>query len=175
VEARGGPRNPWTVDLAKCQATFGPMEVGFYMLAQGGFSPSSFRRLDRPPSPDDTFDIQDAVYCIALAFARARAGKAALLELAAYTRKHSHVLGFSGPAMPTPEEKARRQAVVALQADRLEALAVSGLDGPATYKQVEQALAEMQRAGFYPQMKLISAVAHNLLGRPGAALTGQGA
>ena len=175
VEARGGPRNPWTVDLAKQQATFGPMEVGFYVLAQGGVSPSSFRRLDRPPSPDDTPDIQEAVYCIALAFARARAGREALLALAVYTRKHAHVLVFSGPALPSPEEKARRQALVALQADRLEALAVSGLDGAATYKQVEQSLAEMRRAGFYPQVALISAVAQNLLGRPGAAFKASGA
>ena len=65
VEARGGPRNPWSVDLARQRATFGPAEVGFYRLESGGFSPSTYRRLDRTPTDGDRLDIQDACYCIA--------------------------------------------------------------------------------------------------------------
>src|ERR1700687_2494273 len=38
VEARGGPRLPWTVDRQRSRATLGPMEVSFYPLANGSFS-----------------------------------------------------------------------------------------------------------------------------------------
>ena len=43
VEARGGPANPWAVDLGKQRATFGPAEVSFYRLPNGGFSPGHWR------------------------------------------------------------------------------------------------------------------------------------
>ena len=36
VEARGGAKNPWTVNLQKCTAIFGHFEVGFYTLQSGG-------------------------------------------------------------------------------------------------------------------------------------------
>jgi hypothetical protein len=46
VEARGGPAAPWQVDTDKCRATLGPMEVSYYRLRNGGFSPSAYRRRD---------------------------------------------------------------------------------------------------------------------------------
>jgi hypothetical protein len=70
VEKRGGPSGSWTIDLEKGLATLGPMQVAFYKLANGGFSPSSYRRSDRPS--DATRDwplIEDAFACIAKAFA----------------------------------------------------------------------------------------------------------
>jgi hypothetical protein len=47
VEARGGPRTPWTVDQRRCRASFGPMKVSSYPLANAGFSVGSCTRRDR--------------------------------------------------------------------------------------------------------------------------------
>jgi hypothetical protein len=49
VKARGGPIAPWTVDLQKRRATLGKMELGFYPLLNGTFSPGSYTRYDREP------------------------------------------------------------------------------------------------------------------------------
>src|SRR5262249_53171535 len=49
VEARGGPRTPWAVDRRRSRATFGPMEVSFYTLPNGGFSLASYTRKDGNP------------------------------------------------------------------------------------------------------------------------------
>jgi hypothetical protein len=49
VGARGGARMPWTVDVAKQEAKLGPIEVGFYLLQNGGFSLNSYTRRDRIP------------------------------------------------------------------------------------------------------------------------------
>ena len=150
VLARGGPTNPWSVDLVRHRATFGPAEVGFYLLDGGGFSPATYRRLDRRPSPDDMLDIQDAVYCIAKAFSLARAANQALLAVAEYTRRHARGFVRTGPVLPPDNEIARIQMLIAAQADRLERLAVSAEEGGARYTQFEQVLDELHRglAGF---------------------------
>jgi hypothetical protein len=68
VEARHGPRFPWQVDLERCRATFGKMELTFYKLANGGFSPANYRRQDMPPDARrDRELIDDAIFCIAKA------------------------------------------------------------------------------------------------------------
>jgi len=48
VAERGGPAAPWQVDLNQCRAKLGPLEVSFYRLSNGGFSPQSYRRKDGP-------------------------------------------------------------------------------------------------------------------------------
>jgi hypothetical protein len=69
VEARGGPRTPWTVDRHRSRATFGPMEVSFYTLSNGGFSLASYTRKDgNPDVKRDRELIEDAAYCIAKEF-----------------------------------------------------------------------------------------------------------
>lgn len=69
VEARGGPRMPWTVDRQRSRAIFGPMEVSFYTLSNGGFSLANYTRKDGNPDVErDRTLIEDAAYCIAKEF-----------------------------------------------------------------------------------------------------------
>lgn len=76
VEERGGPAAPWHVDLKAHLATLGPMEVGFYPLANGGFSPSTYRRSDVGPDLGrDAQLLEDAYACIARALASQRASQ----------------------------------------------------------------------------------------------------
>jgi hypothetical protein len=72
VEARGGPAAPWNVDLKVHLATLGPMEVGFYPLSNGSFSPSTYRRSDADPDLNrDAHLIEDAYAYIARTLAQA--------------------------------------------------------------------------------------------------------
>lgn len=69
VEARGGPRMPWVVDRQRSRATFGPMEVSFYTLTNGGFSLANYTRKDGSPDVERDHElIEDAAYCIAKEF-----------------------------------------------------------------------------------------------------------
>ncbi len=70
VEARGGPQMPWAVDRPRSRATFGPMEVTFYALPNGSFSPANYTRKDQhhPDVERDRSLIEDAIYCIAKEF-----------------------------------------------------------------------------------------------------------
>lgn len=73
VEARGGPKAPWKVDLGGNEASLGHMTVGFYRLPNGGFSPSKYRRSDRHPDiHEDVALLEDAYACIARALADER-------------------------------------------------------------------------------------------------------
>lgn len=66
VEARGGPRLPWHIDLDHCRAVLGKMEVGFYKLANGGFSLSTYTRKDGNPDVRRDWEfIEDAAFHIA--------------------------------------------------------------------------------------------------------------
>lgn len=67
VRDRGGPAAPWRVDLERHVAELGDtMEVGFYPLPNGGFSPSNYRRKDREPDfQRDRALIDDAIAAIA--------------------------------------------------------------------------------------------------------------
>ncbi len=164
VEARGGARNPWTVDLEKCTATFGHFEVGFYKLQSGGFSLSTYRRKDeRPDLARDMLDIEDAAFCIARAVAKARSSPAALKAVADYTRKHSSIFAVDGPSLLDRSEKARRQKTIESVVDKIDELAVAASEGRAKYQDFESLLGELHAVGFYPLMSLISDVAHGLV------------
>jgi transcriptional regulator with XRE-family HTH domain len=177
VEARGGARNPWTVDLEGCTATFGHFEVGFYKLQSGGFSLSTYRRKDQAPDlARDMPDIEDAAFCIARAFAKARTSPAALKAVADYTRKgaslkavadyarkHSTIFVVDGPNLLDRSEKARRQKTIESIAGKLDELAVAAAEGRAKYRDFESLLRELHAVGFYPEMSLISDVAHALV------------
>lgn len=73
VEQRGGPAAPWQVDIDKRRATLGPLQVSFYRLRNGGFSPQSYRRRDGPADLQRDWPlIEDAFAHIARAIARQR-------------------------------------------------------------------------------------------------------
>jgi hypothetical protein len=164
VKARGGPKNPWTVDMSKYTATFGHFEVGFYKLQSGGFSLSTYRRKDEPPDlARDMAQIEDAAYCIATAFAKAPTCAAALKAVAAYTREHSSIFVVDGPGTLDRSEKARRQRTIESVADKIDALAAAASEGRARYHEFEALLGELHTAGFYPLMSLISDVAHAMV------------
>jgi hypothetical protein len=160
VEARRGPANPWSVDLPKNAATFGPFEVGFYNLRNGGFSLSTYRRKDAAPNPaHDMPYLEDAAYCISQAFSKARAGSAALRAVAEYTRKHSSLFVVDGPSLLSPAQRKRRTQDIEAQADKIDELAAAAAEGKATYLQFEEILSKLHSAGFYPEVELISATA----------------
>jgi hypothetical protein len=165
VDARGGARNPWTVDLEKCNATFGHFEVGFYKLQNGGFSLSSYRRKDEQPDlTRDVMDIEDAAFCIAHAFAKAQSSPAALKAVAEYTRKHSSIFAVDRLSPPLDQsEKARRQKTIESIADKIDELAAAASEGRAKYQEFESLLGQLHAVGFYPLMSLISDVAHAMV------------
>ncbi len=164
VEARGGAANPWTVDISKCSATFGPFEIGFYRLQSGSFSLSSYRRKDvLPDRLRDMVFIEDAAYCIAKAFSKAQTSCAALKAVAAYAREHWSIFVVDGPKMLDRSEKARRQKVIESVADKLDELAAAASEGRAKYQEFENLLDELHVVGFYPEMSLISDVARSMV------------
>lgn len=164
VEDRGGPSNPWSVDIGKGRATFGHSEVGFYKLQNGGFSVSTYRRLDRTPTEDDRPEIADAVYCIAKAFARAAMARDSLYDIANYTRRNAHCFVQERPSSLAATAAAQRQRAIEQQADALDALAAAAGEGRVSYGQFEEVLSELHRQGFFPETALVSAVAHGLVG-----------
>ena len=64
VEAQGGPLAIWEVALDKGTATLGHMQVSFYRLHNGSFSPSSFRSTFGEQLPQQRL-LDDAYWCIA--------------------------------------------------------------------------------------------------------------
>jgi hypothetical protein len=71
VNKRGGPSAPWVVDLDKGKSTLEKLEVTFYKLPSGGFSPQTYKRRDKikPDVERDRHLIEDAFACIAKAIA----------------------------------------------------------------------------------------------------------
>jgi len=67
VEKRGGPATLWEVNYEEGRATSGSLEVSFYKLHNGSFSPSFYRRTDhlQPNMQRDWHLIEDAFACIA--------------------------------------------------------------------------------------------------------------
>lgn len=160
VEERGGPAHPWSVDLSKNSATFGPFEVGFYNLQSGGFSLSSYRRVDGPPDPaQDMQFLQEAAYCISKAFEKARASVPLLKAVAQYTRQHSSAFVTDGARRLSPDQRAGRQKKIEALADKLDELADAAANGKASYVEFESILNKLNDLGFYPQLSLVSAVA----------------
>jgi hypothetical protein len=162
VNARGGPEHRWSVDLPRRVATFGPFEVDFYHLLNGGFSIAAYRRLgpDGSNVERDKPYVEDAAFCIAEAFAKAAQAGEALTAVAEYVRQHSAVSAWRGPRLPSADEKDRCQRQIMTQADKLESLAKDATEGRATYVQFEAILRELHMLGFFPEISLISAVAH---------------
>ena len=72
VKKRSGPSAPWAVDLIKGKATLEALEVTFYKLPSGGFSPQTYKRRDNihPDVQRDWLLIEDAFACIAKAIAK---------------------------------------------------------------------------------------------------------
>jgi hypothetical protein len=69
VARRGGPAAPWKVDLERSRATLGPIQLTFYTLANGGFSPGYYSRSDGNTNLKRDWPlIEDAFACIAQAF-----------------------------------------------------------------------------------------------------------
>ena len=164
VEARGGPRDPWTVDLSRNAATFGPFEVGFYHLQSGGFSLSNYRRVDIAPDvARDMPFIEDAAYCISKAFGKARASGPALIAVAEYTRQHSSIFARSGPKLLSAAETNRRRREIEALADKIDEMAAPASEGRASYAQFEALLSDLHKNGFFPEISLISAVAHAMV------------
>jgi hypothetical protein len=159
VEKRGGPVHPWSVDLSKNSATFGPFEVGFYNLQSGYFSLSSYRRRDEAPDlARDMPFLEEAAYCISKAFEKVRDGVPALRAVAQYTRQNSSAFSY-GPRMLTPDQKSRRRQNIEALADKLDELAHAAVDGKASYVEFESILNKLHALGFFPEISLISAVA----------------
>ena len=166
VEARGGPAEPWAVDLEHCRATFSHAEVGFHRLANGGFNLSTYRRFDRAPTEADRPEIADAAYCIAQAFSRAAASAEALRALAKYTREQFHHFVSDDPAMLSPARTEQRHQLILKKAGAVEALAAEVGAGRASYAHFEEILRDLHRLGFFPETSLVSAVARNMLAGP---------
>ncbi len=71
VEARGGARLPWEVDLIKRRAVLGPMQVSYYKLRNNSFSLAFYTRKDGTPDVRRDWEfIEDAAYAIAEALKR---------------------------------------------------------------------------------------------------------
>ena len=67
VAARGGPTEPWQVNLGACDATLGLMKVYFYFTSEG-FAPNSYSGFEIDTEQDCQL-LEDAYACIAKAIA----------------------------------------------------------------------------------------------------------
>jgi hypothetical protein len=160
VKARGGPRDPWTVDFGKRQAFFDTYRVGFYKLANGGFSLSTYTRRGEPPDAKrDAERIEDAAFWIADAYRRNADKTKALHAIAANTRKNSRFYVRDGARMHTPDERAEHIATIKTIADKLDALA-DHLGETRTPRADYQALLDqLHNVGFFPDGALVSEAA----------------
>ena len=157
VNKRGGAKDLWLVDIKNGTAGLGPVKVSFYKLMNGNFSLNIYTRKDIAPDRDrDMTLIEDAAFCIANAFSKARASAEALAAIALYTRKHSTIFVRTGPKLPDQNERIQRQRFIEAQADKLDNLAASAREGGVKYSQLEVILNELQSVSFYPELALIS-------------------
>jgi hypothetical protein len=160
VDERGGPAHPWSVNLSRNSAAFGPFEVAFYNLQSGSFSISSYRRRDGRPDPvRDLPFIQDAAFCISKALEKVRAAVPALRAAAEYTRQHSSAFVTDGARRLSPDQRAGRQQKIEILADKLDELADAAANGKTSYSEFESILNKLNDLGFYPELSLVSAVA----------------
>ncbi len=168
VEARGGPRSSWTVDIPESTATLGRMQVSFYKLQNGGFSWSVYTRRDMHPDLErDRPAIEDAIFCIAKEFAKAGQRAAALKAVAADVRSKSTIFGSYGPNLLDSTAKRERQQAIEGLADQIDALAEEAAAGrPTTAQQFEALRRQLSDAGYSrPDTSLISAVAKSYVER----------
>jgi len=173
VEARGGPANPWSVDIERGRATFGHAEVSFHRLANGNFNVSTYRRFDRTPSDIDRPEIADAVYCIAESFGRSITASKAIQAVAAFVRQHDQLSIRDEASTSSPAGIDQRRQAIVRQATVLDSLAEEVAVGRGGYRQFEEIIRELHRLRIFPDTSLISAVAREMLTIPlrgGAAL-----
>ncbi|MBS0470656.1 MAG: helix-turn-helix transcriptional regulator [Proteobacteria bacterium] len=71
VESQGGPKAEFEVDLKRRSARNDRLQVGFYALSNGSFSPANYRRLGSTTREEAHELLPDAYYCIAQAIKRA--------------------------------------------------------------------------------------------------------
>ena len=160
VEARGGVRLPWAVDLAEQKATLGPAEVGFYRLQSGGFSLSTYRRKDGDPDVErDRALIEDAAFCIARAFGKLPQQAKALRAAGEYAKRNSQFFVQKGNSSLSQEETAERKTQIERVGEQIEQLANTAAEGEASYRQFEAMLAQLRKLGFSITNELVSSVA----------------
>jgi transcriptional regulator with XRE-family HTH domain len=163
VEERGGPKLPWTVNLAESEATLGKVHVSFYKLHNGGFSLSVYSRRDgeHPDVKRDWPLIEDAIFCIAREFEKHRWRTDALRAFANGVRANSHVFGhWEGRSLTAPE-RVERQRAIETEASKIDALADRTAAGePTTYRDFNAIMSELTGLGYSPPPKaLVSAIA----------------
>jgi transcriptional regulator with XRE-family HTH domain len=164
VSARGGAKEPWSVDISRGTAIFGQFRLGFYKLANGGFSPSYYRRLDK--SPDLVRDreiFEDAVFCIAAAFERTRKGSQALESISKYTRDQALTNVTNRHAALDATNTDQRKKMIETLADQFDELAIHTLKGLGTYAQFETILNKLHAVSIFPEISLVSDVARNMI------------
>lgn len=86
----------------------------------------------------------------------------ALEAVAAYARQHSNLFVRNGPAMLGQAETTRRQKDIEKLAEKISSLAEKARDGLVSYLEFDTLLGALHAAGFYPEGKLVSAVARAL-------------
>jgi transcriptional regulator with XRE-family HTH domain len=164
VNARGGPRLPWKINIAEGQATMEWASLSFYKLRNGGFSPATYRRSDQDASPDLERDrdlIEDGLYCIATAFEKCKRRAGAVRAVAAYVREHPMV-GVRGAPMLGVDEKQECIRNIEGQADRLEMLAAqTELGDKTTYAQFKKINDAIAQSGGSMDRALLSEVARS--------------
>jgi hypothetical protein len=170
VDREGGPKTHWNVDFERRRATRGAAEVSFYVLANGGFSPSTYHRSDRHPVEADRAEIRDACYCIAQAFAEARQANKALFDIAQDVATNAHIFVRNGPSSLSREETDERVEAITRVAEDLLQLAMTAGDQKVTYQDFEIHLQRLHSLGHFPPNERVSAVA-DLLVRRRAALS----
>ena len=125
---------------------------------------NTYTRMDMPPDTTrDMTSIEDAAYCIAKAFGKARDSSKALKAVAQFVRSHSWLPDPRGSILPDQTEKDHRRRLIETQADKLEELATSALEGYAQRDQFEAILSKLHAVRFYPENSLISDVAHAMV------------
>ena len=160
VEARGGPRAPWSVNVAEHKAVLGPIEVGFYLLPNGSFSLGTYTRRDKAPDLESDWPlIEDAASCIATTLAGWKDCSSALEAVACHLRTAHKTFVSSGPRLMSREEKARRTAEVDRIGNRISVLATEALVGRASSAEFEALNQEILALGTRADDALVFEVA----------------
>jgi len=88
VAARGGSTKRWRINLRRRRAKAGSIAVTFNILANGGFSPASYRRLDGiPDRARDQLHIEEAIVAFAEAVLAAGSNWAADADCGRSTKR----------------------------------------------------------------------------------------
>jgi hypothetical protein len=155
----------WNVDFERRRATHGAAEVCFHLLANGGFSPSTYHRTDRQPVEADRAEIRDACYCIAQAFAEARLANKALFDFAQEVADKASIFVQEGPDSLSPRDRALREQAITMVSEDIVQLALRAAGQTVTYKDFEVLLMRLHALKHYPPNHMVSAVAELLIRR----------